>query len=336
MPRKKQRKRTTRMDIIAEGNLPEPLENLRLRLSSPRLRATGTIKSYLETSQRFVMGVDADNPTDNDLRRYFMRRRQHKISERTLRKEFFHLKKLYQSNSWSWPFEKEDTPLPEEPVSTVALDIPVIEQLIAARRKLSDRERFFLAVSTTYGCRREEMSNFERRHISEDTVQMPRPAMTLFVKTAKHGRPVTHLIPPELHKVFNAYRPRKHQPEALSDMFRRICDKAGVDRESGWGWHSIRRSLVTCLTGLLPKNNLDPAMLADYMGWAKTSLGGLYGGATMVGFYRRPEILDTDPYGLDKLIYGVHPFLPLWRDKELTKSSTKRRRNEETTIGSSR
>lgn len=333
MPRKK-RQRATRMDIITEGKLPEPLENLRLRLSSPRLRAPGTIKTYLETAERFLKGLDGDKPTDNDLRRYFLKRRQHGISDRTLRKEFFHLKKLCQANpGWHWPFEKEDTPFPEEPASTVALAIPVIEKLIADRKKYTDRERFYLALSTIFGCRREELANIEKRHINEDAIGIP-AMMTLLIRTAKHGRPVKHLIPPELRKMFDAYRPRKHQPEALSSMFHRICKKAGVERKSGWGWHSIRRSLVTCLAGLLPKNNFDPAMLADYMGWAKSSLGALYGGAAMVGFYRRPEILDSDPYGLDKLIYSIHPFLPLWRDKELSSLTTERRQHKKTTRSS--
>lgn len=335
MPRTKQKKRSTRMAVITEGKLPEPLENLKLRLSSPRLRAPGTIKTYLETAERFLRSVDGvDKPSDNDLRRYFLERRQNGISERTLKKEFFHLKKLCQANNWfpekqdNWPFQKEDTPFPEDEVSSVGLAIAVLEKLIAARGRYTDRERFYLAVSTTFGCRRVELANLEKRSIAEEAIEMPTPAMTVFIKTAKHGRPVKHFIPPELQKVFDAYRPRKHQPEALSTIFKRICRKAGVEHKSGWGWHSIRRTLVTCLTGLLPKNNLDPAMVADYMGWAKSSLGALYGGAAMVGFYRRPEILDSDPYGLDKVIYSIHPFLPLWQDKkELTASSTKRRKH---------
>lgn len=327
MARKKQKKRTTRMDIIAEGKLPEPLENLRLRLSSPRLRAPGTIKTYLETGERFIRGIDGNKPTDNDLRRYFLKRRQQGISDRTLRKEFFHLKKLCQANpGWHWPFDKEDVPFPEEPVSTVALDIPIIEKLIGARKKLTDRERFFLAMSTTFGNRREELSNIEKRHIDDESI---------YIRTAKHGRPVKHLIPPELRKIVTAYRPRKHEPEAMSNMFRRICEKAGIEHQSGWGWHSIRRSLVTCLAGLLPKNNLDPALLADYMGWAKSSLTSLFGGASMVGFYRRPEILDADPYGLDKIIYGIHPFLPLWREKETGETAARRRKRETVTSSAS-
>ena len=33
--------------------------------------------------------------------------------------------------------------------------------------------------------------------------------------------------------------------------------------------------------------------------------------------YRHPEILDTDPYGMDKVIYSIHPFLPFWGGKAL-------------------
>jgi integrase len=318
--RKKKKKKTTRMDIIAEWNLPEPLENLRLRLSSPRLRAPGTIKTYLETAERLIRWIEKEKPTENDLRRYFLRRRQQGISERTLKKEFYHLKKLCQANSWDWPFEKEDVPFSEDASPTVALDIPVIEQLISARKKYTERERFYLAISTTFGNRRVEMANLEKRDISDETI---------LIKTAKHGRPVKHLIPQELKRVFDAYQPKKHQPEALSTMFNIICNKAGVKTEYGWGWHSIRRSLVTCLLGLLPKNNLDPAITADYMGWAKSSLSQFFGGSPMLGLYRRPEILDNDPFGVDKVIYEIHPFLPLWKDEKITTKTTRRNRNEE-------
>jgi hypothetical protein len=36
----------------------------------------------------------------------------------------------------------------------------------------------------------------------------------------------------------------------------------------------------------------------------------------MTEYYRRPEILDTDPYGIDRVIYSIHPFLPLWEKKQ--------------------
>jgi hypothetical protein len=45
-----------------------------------------------------------------------------------------------------------------------------------------------------------------------------------------------------------------------------------------------------------------------------------YSTTAMVAIYRRPEILDTDPYGIFRVIYSVHPFLPLWGPKPHGKS----------------
>ncbi len=110
MARNNYRKRTRKISNNASVSLYPALENLKERLSSPRLKATSTISTYLETSARFLSGLGKDRePTDTDFRRYFVRRRQQGISERTLRKEFFHLKKLAIANSWPWPFGAEET-----------------------------------------------------------------------------------------------------------------------------------------------------------------------------------------------------------------------------------
>lgn len=307
MPAKKSRKRTRIAPNKAEVRLSPALENLKERLSSPRLRAAGTIYTYLETGANFLTGLDKDRePTDSDFRRYFIRRREQGISERTLRKEFFHLKKLALANNWVWPFTADDTPYPEEEPYAPTLLPMQVEQLIRARAKLSRAERFFLAIATTWVVRREELCRIKKRDYDESTI---------LIRTAKHGRPVKHLIPDCLKPIFTDYRPKEHTPAALTIMYGRICSKAGLKHEKGYGFHSIRRTLNTMLAALLPKNSLDPAMLADYAGWSRKSLGSLYGGAAMVGVYRHPEILDTDPYGTDRVIYSVHPFLPLWENK---------------------
>lgn len=323
MAGRKRKKRATRIDIIAEGELPEPLENLRLRLSSPRLRAPGTIKTYMETAERFVrMLKDKKKPTDNDLRRYFMWRREQRISDRTLKKEFSHLKKLCESNKWDWPFVREDVPLPKRPAIVVSFNEATIQELIASRKRYTEAERFYLAISTTFGCRREELANIERRDITDET---------LMIWTAKHGQEVKHLIPVELRKIFDAYRPKKHQPEAMTQIFWRIAHKAKLDLPPGSGWHSIRRGLRTLAEPALAKNNIPLSFWADFQGWSSTTKGTTYAGAPMMGVYSHPEILSNDPFYIDNLIYPVHPFLPLWKDEELTQPSTRRRKIEKAT-----
>lgn len=321
MGRKKQKKkRLTRMEKIAEGDLPEPLENLRLRLSSPRLRATGTIKTYLETAERFLMVVGGKKPNDNDVRRYFLRRREDGISERTLRKEFFHLKKLFQSNTgWNWPFGKDDVPFPRKAAFQPALERPIIERLILERSKYTEAERFYLAVSTTFGCRREELANIDKRDKDDESISIA------IAKQKGEERIVRHLIPTELKRVFDAYTPKKHEPEAMSQLFQRICSKSGVQKQHGWGWHSIRRSLRTEAEPALAKNDIPLSFWADYQGWAPATKGTVYAGSPMMGVYSHPEILSSDPFFIDKLIYPVHPFLHLWADKKLARQPTRKK-----------
>lgn len=152
----------------------------------------------------------------------------------------------------------------------------------------------------------EELSRIKKRDYDGET---------FIIHHAKHGRRAKHLIPDALKQVFADYRPKEHNPSALSVMFRRICAKAGLEHQPGWDWHGIRHTPTTMIAVLLPKNNLDPALIADYSGWSKKSMGGFFCGVAMVGLYRHPELLDKDLHGLDKVIYSIHPFLPLWLKK---------------------
>jgi len=282
------------------------LENLKERLSSPRLRAPTTIQTYLETAKHFLTWLgDGKKPTPSDFRRYFIYRRERGMSERSLRTKFFHLKKLALSNGWDWPFTAEDTPFSEEEPFAPALMPADIEKLIKARDLYLKSERFYLAVSTTWGCRREELARIRKRDYD---------ANSILIRTAKKGRRVRHLIPDVLKPIFEAYRPKQHTPTAFSIMFHRICRKAGVKVEKGSSFHSIRRTLRTLLEWRLAENRLPLSLVADYQGWSKTTKGIAYGGAPMLGVYAHPEVLSSDPFATDRLIYPVHPFLPWWEE----------------------
>ena len=281
------------------------LENLKERLLAPRLKAPGTIQSYLETGERFLSLFPDGQPTDSDFRQYFIYRREQHISERTLAKEFFHLKKLALANGWEWPFTADDTPFSEEEPSAPALMPDDIEKLIKAQDLYLKSERFYLSVSTTWGCRREELARIRKRDYDDNSI---------LIRTAKRGHRVRHLIPDVLKPIFEAYRPKQHTPTAVSIMFHRICGKAGVKVEKGYSFHSIRRTLRTLLEWRLAENRLPLSLVADYQGWSKITKGIAYGSAPMLGIYAHPEVLSSDPFATDRLIYPIHPFLPWWEE----------------------
>lgn len=290
-----------------ETRLPPPVENLLLALSSPRERARGTIDSYLLTATSYFRFAGKDNiPGEEGLRKYFVKRRKEGINERTLRKEFVHLKKLYLSNHWNWPFTRDDMPQPKEAATAPAFTLEEIATLIQARDEYSKAESFYLAVSTTWGPRREEILNIKRRDYDSEVITIR------LAKRRTGGKLIRHIIPDEIKPILFNYHPRLKTAVSLSYAFQAILLKSGLGKRQGYGFHSVRRSLRTLLEWNLAKEGLPLSLVADFMGWSPAAKGMVYGGAAMLGVYSHPEILSSDPLGIDKLLLKHHPFLPYW------------------------
>lgn len=297
--------------------MDESLENLKLVLTSPRERAPGTITSYLQTARFFLKFLgNRQMPTGKDdtaaaeagriFRRFFLHRREQGISDRTRTKEFVQLKRLVEANNWPWPFTSDDKPVAEEEPFAPAFMPEEIETLIKARDEYSKGELFYLALSTTWGLRREEMVRIRKRDYNEQTIK---------IKIAKQkGRAlrVEHIIPDEINSILQDYHPKLKSRGSLTYAFYRVLNKAGIERRKGYGWHSIRRTLRTLLEWNLAENRLPLSLVADYMGWSKTQKGIVYGGTPMLGVYAHPEIMSADPFGIDRLVLGVHPFVKHW------------------------
>lgn len=283
------------------------LERLVERLSSPRLKAPGTISSYLITGANFLKTLKGNKaPTDSDFRQYFIRRRGEGVGEGTLRKEFFHLQKLTRANKWDWPFDSDDTPYEEEKQKFPVMRLETVEQLIKAQDRMSKTERFYLAVATTWLVRRVELTRIKRADFDGET---------FIIHTAKHGKKAKHLIPDVLQEIFSDYHPQEHSVSALSLMFKRLCAKAGVQLRPKEGWHSIRYALNTFLERACTR-----AVLADFSHWKSITNPSSNEptrtrGQDMIDHYRRSEILEDDPYYADKIVYSRHPFLPFWQKK---------------------
>lgn len=287
--------------------MSEYLDNLRLVLTSPERRAPGTISSYLSTARIFLAWLENRiPPSDLDLRRFFEAREKQGISTRSRAKEFEQLKKLYEANSWPWPLKRVDRPKPKEDPFAPAFTYDEVQHLIVARGNYTPQENFYLALATTYGPRREELGEITKRDIRDDII----------IIRAKHrGRPRQHLIPEEIAPILSSWKIRERTGDAVSDAFHRIMEKSGLGQRPGWGFHSLRRTLLTLLVMNLAKNDYPPALAADYLGWSKKSIGKMFFGTAMAGVYHHPEILDSDPFGLDRICFSVHPFLPSYRNK---------------------
>jgi len=283
------------------------LENLKLVLTSPRPRAPDTLTNYLSVANNFLTWLgDRIPPDEMDLRRYFVKRRDEGISESTLRTTFAVLQKLYRANRWDWPLTQDDRPEVPPGVKTPAFTREEVEQLIRNRKLYSRGERFYLAIATIYAPRRVELARIKKRDIRDNTI---------FIDTAKRGEKRTHLIPDEIMPYILAYRPRPHNVSSLSIMFNRICKKGLGEVKEGYGFHSYRRTLDTLLPTALAKADKPLTLVGYFLRWSPKRIGAIFMGTPMAGEYARPEALSSDPFFVDREVFSVHPFLPLWADQ---------------------
>jgi hypothetical protein len=282
----------------------QAMDKLKRRLQSPRLRSPRTLVTYLNTADIFFKWLTHNPPaTPEDFRDFFTWRRQKGITERTLRTDYFHIKKLAEANDWKWPFIKEDAPVSKQKPFAPSHSIADIEKIIAARDKYSKSERFFLAVSTTWGCRREELSTIVKRDYNTETINL---------LIAKRHIYIEHLIPDVLKPIFAAYHPDRTSTSALSETYHRICEKAGVLHPPGWGWHSFRRMVETALSSALVANGMPESWVGVYMGWSPENVGRTFRASAMAGLYGHEREATTDPWEMERKIIAVHPFLQCW------------------------
>lgn len=280
------------------------IQKLHDRMTGTRLKAPGTIASYELISRQFLLTLKGTfAPTRADVDHYIKLRRAKNVSERTLRKECFALAKLFSANGWTWPLDKDDFPLPEDETRPEFVPLADVEKLIMSQKKLSSADRFYLAVATTWCVRRTELGNIRKRDFDGESI---------LIHTAKHGKPVKALIPDVLKPIFSAFRPKGRAVSSLSAIFNHICDKAGVKRPDGVGWHGLRYTVDSFLIDALEKKGLSLTLMKDYAGWKPRRLADEVGGAEMMHRYHHPEIVNPDPYRAFKIIYPIHPFLAIW------------------------
>ena len=287
------------------------MDNLELVLTSPRERAVTTIASYLSTARTFLTWMDNDHvPTDRDLRRFFLDRKSDGISASTRSLQFVQLRKLFEANSWKWPFTKDDRPVVEDEPNAPAFSPDEVLRLIANRDKYTPQENFYLVLAVTYGLRREEIARITPRDIKENSI---------IINVAKMKKKVMREqpIPEQIKPILAAWKPRVRRTGAISYCFHKIMVKSGIGDRKGWGFHSLRRTMFTMLMVNLAKEGYQLSWAADYLRWSKKSIGMTFMGASMAGIYAHPEVLSDDRMQVDRICQrlDIHPFLAAYAEK---------------------
>lgn len=185
----------------------------------------------------------------------------------------------------------------------------VCQMIRRGKEVLSARELAYLALSTIYGMRREEIGGLGRID------------HTVTVDTVKGGPVTNHLVPDEIKPYLVGYK--RSGVGYMSLVFRRIIKKLGmVLPRQNYGWHAIRRALATELVS----TDVSLLNLLRFMRWSDASLKGQFG---MLAIYAKRNQEE-----IDRSIFEVHPFLQVWGEKRLNlmekRSEVKGERSEST------
>lgn len=306
---------------VLEDMIIAYLQEFKERLTGTHPRKAHTVQMYLANARKFLEFTGKiEGLETRDVDRYIAHLRESGLQEVTLRGVMNQIRALNEAcQLFEWTYTKYDTPTPPEtyePV-VVTLTLEQITQLVRAQDKLSDAERFYLAISTVFACRREAMCQIQKRLYDEEVLTIP---------GVKKGRTIKHLIPPVLKPIFQNYIAKKHSGQALSEMFHRIAQTAGLEipkafKSQGTGWHSIRRCMSTQAQVFLPRcrtpdnQPVDLSFWADYTGWSKNEKGAKFMGTGIAGHYTYFEKLYGDPFWLDRCIFKEHPLLKVWTEE---------------------
>jgi hypothetical protein len=87
----------------------------------------------------------------------------------------------------------------------------------------------------------------------------------------------------------------------MSQVFQIMIEKVGIALLRGnYGWHAIRRALATELL----YRDVSLINVVRFMRWSDASLKGGFGMLAIYGKRNQEEV--------DRSVFKVHPFLPIW------------------------
>ena len=214
---------------------------------------------------------------------------QHGYGAQTVHVYVAALRALFRANGLEWPLVPRDLHLglPESEAGGPVLAYKEIAALVAEARRDGGREGAMIALSTVYGLRSTEIAAVMSGGCD---------GQVLALQAAKGNRLREHRIPAGLTGTLS-FPPRAVGRDGVHKAFQRAMLAYARPPKTGEGWHAIRRALVTGLVDA----GLDRYVLSKWMGWRVSE--------TAYRYFR------PSPAELDRQVYGVHPFLPLWLEE---------------------
>lgn len=209
-----------------------------------------------------------------------------------------------------WPMRKKALiEVQDVAITAPALEASEIKMLINAAKSRASRDddAAFVALSTVLGLRPDEMSKI--CHPSpidqkRDPDDIDYEGKRIFIRQAKGGRQRWQVLPDEIIPYLKRHDfNKKYSAQYITNkMWRRVEKKAGIEHKLHYGFHAVRRSVVTELIATLQLSVHENAedITHAFLRWKATG--------RIAALYNKYK-----PEELDRLVYKYHPLLALWR-----------------------
>jgi len=230
----------------------------------------------------------------------------------TINYAFRVIRRLYNVNNLEWEFRQGEAPtIGQRDEYRPQLSHGIMEHMIGRAKEgiFYPEEACFLALSSTYGLRREEIAN-----VTEDDINLA--SNSIYIATLKFGRERYHLIPPEIKPYMETHDfSERYATSTLSQMFNRMLKKSGLKKLANkrLGFHSIRRALFE---GLI-NNGVSFLAARSFMRWKSASgdmaMPARYYGNVVIDIGGKGPIIDEAKGDIE--IFAKHPFLEYWRNE---------------------
>lgn len=271
--------------MIAKRKILERLEQkLSARGCSPL-----TISSYLCVGKKFLSDIKNKTPTSDDVDRYIAKLRESGQKDNSLRFNHYVISRLLKTIG----VELDEGPpkIRDESIERPTFTPEEVKKLIKNSKVDCDsQQKAFLAASTTWGLRRAEIVSIRPEDIKDDTI---------LIRTKKSGLIRQTLIPDEIKGYIAKYKwkDRVSLSRATTIFWQTLylC-KFDLKKYNRYGWHSIRRFLVTSLM----RTDLKEFEIQNFLRWKVSGTSMLY------------RYTHIPPLNIDKKIYEVHPAIGLW------------------------
>lgn len=254
-----------------------------------------TAKSWCRLVERFelVCGVKAKYERE-DVIKFLVDCRRRGLNQNSINSVLRPIKLMAEIQGWDFPrlsmpkVRDSDMRRPLLSAGEVCLLIR------RGKEVLVGRELAYVALSTTYGLRRGELGTVGLKKDGEGNG-------SVVVRTVKGGPETKHIIPYEIKEYLEMYS--GIGDNYVTKVFGQIMRKCDIELNGpGYGWHSVRRALVTGLVGA----EVGMLNIVRFMRWSDRHLRSEF---DMVAVYA-----CRDQGKIDRAIFEAHPFLNFWKE----------------------